>query len=90
MAELRYRAGNIRNPEVHKVGIIALGSHLENHGPALPIDTDAKIGAHIAFQSSLKSGAKYLGIIKITRLFAHHAVKRHKRVNSVKSVAHHL
>ena len=63
MAELRYRAGNIRNPEVHKVGIIALGSHLENHGPALPIDTDAKIGAHIAFQSSLLSGAKFLGII---------------------------
>lgn len=63
MAELRYRAGNIRNPEVHKIGIIALGSHLENHGPALPIDTDAKIGAHIAFQSSLRSGAKFLGII---------------------------
>lgn len=63
MAELRYRAGNIRNPQVHKVGIIALGSHLENHGPALPIDTDAKIAAHIAFQSSLISGAKFLGII---------------------------
>lgn len=63
MAELRYRAGNIRNPRVHKVGIIALGSHLENHGPALPIDTDAKIGAHIAFQSSLRCGAKFLGII---------------------------
>ena len=63
MAELRYRAGKIRNPEVHKIGIIALGSHLENHGPALPIDTDAKIGAHIAFQSALKSGAKFLGII---------------------------
>ena len=63
MAELRYRAGNIRNPEVHKIGIIALGSHLENHGPALPIDTDAKIGAHIAFQSSLRCGAKFLGII---------------------------
>lgn len=63
MAELRYRAGNVRNPEVHKIGIIALGSHLENHGPALPIDTDAKIGAHIAFQSSLRSGAKFLGII---------------------------
>lgn len=63
MAELRYRAGNIRNPEVHKIGIIALGSHLENHGPALPIDTDAKIGAHIAFQSALQSGAKFLGII---------------------------
>ena len=63
MAELRYRAGNIRNPGVHKIGIIALGSHLENHGPALPIDTDAKIGAHIAFQSSLETGAKFLGII---------------------------
>lgn len=63
MAELRYRAGNIRDPGVHKIGIIALGSHLENHGPALPIDTDAKIAAHIAFQASLQTGAKYLGII---------------------------
>lgn len=63
MAELRYRAGKIRDPGVHKVGIIALGSHLENHGPALPIDTDAKIAAHIAFQSSLITGAKFLGII---------------------------
>ena len=63
MAELRYRAGRIKDPGVHKIGIIALGSHLENHGPALPIDTDAKIGAHIAFQSSLKTGAKFLGII---------------------------
>lgn len=63
MAELRYRAGKIRDPGVHKIGIIALGSHLENHGPALPIDTDAKIAAHIAFQASLESGAKFLGII---------------------------
>ena len=63
MAELRYRAGKIRDPGVHKIGIIALGSHLENHGPALPIDTDAKIGAHIAFQAALQTGAKFLGII---------------------------
>ena len=63
MAELRYRAGKIRDPGVHKIGIIALGSHLENHGPALPIDTDAKIAAHIAFQSSLQTGTKFLGII---------------------------
>lgn len=63
MAELRYRAGKIRDPGVHKIGIIALGSHLENHGPALPIDIDAKIAAHIAFQSALESGAKFLGII---------------------------
>ena len=63
MAELRYRAGNIKDPGVHRIGIIALGSHLENHGPALPIDTDAKIGAHIAFQAALRTGAKFLGVI---------------------------
>ncbi len=63
MAELRYRAGRIRDPGVHKIGIIALGSHLENHGPALPIDTDAKIAANIAFKASLETGAKFLGII---------------------------
>ncbi|MDR2966957.1 MAG: 2-amino-5-formylamino-6-ribosylaminopyrimidin-4(3H)-one 5'-monophosphate deformylase [Methanobacteriaceae archaeon] len=63
MVELRYTAGNIINPNVHKIGILALGSHLENHGPALPIDTDAKIASYIALQSSLESGAKFLGII---------------------------
>jgi len=63
MVELRYNAGNVRNHNVHKIGILALGSHLENHGPALPIDTDAKIASYIALQSSLKSGAKFLGVI---------------------------
>ena len=63
MVELRYTAGNIINPNVHKVGILALGSHLENHGPALPIDTDAKIASYIALSSSLESGAKFLGVI---------------------------
>jgi len=63
MVELRLEAGNISNPNVHKIGIIALGSHLENHGPALPIDTDAKIAAYIALHASLESGAKFLGII---------------------------
>ena len=63
MVDLRLNAGNVRNPNVHKIGIIALGSHLENHGPALPIDTDAKIASYIAFQAALESGAKYLGVI---------------------------
>lgn len=63
MAKLRLEAGNIRNPDIHKVGIIALGSHLENHGPALPIDTDAKIASYIALKASLECGAKFLGII---------------------------
>lgn len=63
MVELRYTAGNVFNPEVHKIGIIGLGSHLENHGPALPIDTDAKIASYIALKASLESGAKFLGVI---------------------------
>ena len=63
MVELRVNAGNVRNPNVHKIGIIALGSHLENHGPALPIDTDAKIASYIAFKAALESGAKFLGVI---------------------------
>ncbi|MDR0913132.1 MAG: 2-amino-5-formylamino-6-ribosylaminopyrimidin-4(3H)-one 5'-monophosphate deformylase [Methanobrevibacter sp.] len=63
MIELRYNAGNIKDPNVHKIGVIALGSHLENHGPALPIDTDAKIASKIALEASLKSGAKFLGVI---------------------------
>ncbi len=63
MVNLRLNAGNVKNPNVHKIGIIALGSHLENHGPALPIDTDAKIASYIAFHAALESGAKYLGVI---------------------------
>lgn len=63
MVELRLSAGNVRNPDIHSIGIIALGSHLENHGPALPIDTDAKIASYIALEASLKCGAKFLGII---------------------------
>ena len=63
MVELRVNAGNVKNPNVHKIGIIALGSHLENHGPALPIDTDAKIASYIAFKAALESGAKFLGVI---------------------------
>jgi len=61
--ELRYSSGNIISPKVHKIGVLAVGSHLENHGAALPIDTDSKIAAHLALQASLRSGAKFLGIL---------------------------
>lgn len=63
MVKLRLNAGNVLNENIHQIGILALGSHLENHGPALPIDTDAKISSYIAFKSSLLSGAKYLGVV---------------------------
>ncbi|MGO9386743.1 MAG: 2-amino-5-formylamino-6-ribosylaminopyrimidin-4(3H)-one 5'-monophosphate deformylase [Methanobacterium sp.] len=63
MVELRYSSGKIVSPKVHTVGVLALGSHLENHGAALPIDTDSKIASHLALQAALKTGAKYLGIL---------------------------
>lgn len=63
MVKLRYSSGNILSPDVHKIGVLALGSHLENHGAALPIDTDSKIAAYIALQASLRTGATFLGIL---------------------------
>lgn len=63
MVELRYSSGKLLSPEVHKIGIMAIGSHLENHGAALPIDTDSKIASYLAFQASVRTGAKFLGIL---------------------------
>lgn len=63
MVLLRYSSGKIVDQKVHKVGLLALGSHLENHGAALPIDTDSKIAAYLALQAALRTGAKYLGIL---------------------------
>ncbi|MDI9614066.1 2-amino-5-formylamino-6-ribosylaminopyrimidin-4(3H)-one 5'-monophosphate deformylase [Methanothermobacter sp.] len=63
MVELNLDAGNVISGDVHRVGILALGSHLENHGPLLPIDTDAKIASYVALEASLRTGAKFLGII---------------------------
>jgi len=61
--ELRWDAGNIIDKRVHEVGVIALGSFLENHGSVLPIDTDAKIASYIALKVSIITGAKFLGVV---------------------------
>jgi 2-amino-5-formylamino-6-ribosylaminopyrimidin-4(3H)-one 5'-monophosphate deformylase len=63
MIELRYSSGKLLSPEVHKIGVMAVGSHLENHGAALPIDTDSKIASYLALQASIRTGAKFLGIL---------------------------
>lgn len=63
MVDLRYSSGNIFSESVHEIGIIALGSFLENHGSALPIDTDAKIASYIALNVSIITGAKFLGVV---------------------------
>ena len=46
-----------------KVGILALGSHEEKHGAALPPDTDAKLAAHVALEAAARTGAKFLGML---------------------------
>ena len=63
MVILRYESGNVISPKVHGIGILAIGSHLENHGAALPIDTDSKIAVYIGLQASLITGAKFLGVL---------------------------
>ncbi|BDZ67755.1 2-amino-5-formylamino-6-ribosylaminopyrimidin-4(3H)-one 5'-monophosphate deformylase [Methanobacterium ferruginis] len=63
MIKLRYSAGKVLSPDVHKIGILAIGSHLENHGAALPIDTDSKIASYLALEASLRTGAKFIGIL---------------------------
>ena len=61
--ELRLKSGKILNKKVHEIGIIALGSFLENHGSVLPIDTDAKIASYISLKVSILTGAKFLGVV---------------------------
>jgi 2-amino-5-formylamino-6-ribosylaminopyrimidin-4(3H)-one 5'-monophosphate deformylase len=71
MVELRYESGNVLSSKVHGIGILAIGSHLENHGSALPIDTDSKIAAYIGLQASLITGAKFLGILYAATEYTH-------------------
>lgn len=45
------------------VGILAIGSHEERHGAALPIDTDAKLATHVAVEAANHTGARFLGVL---------------------------
>lgn len=47
-----------------EVGIIALGSHRERHGAALPPDTDALIAKHMAQETAERTDAKFLETLK--------------------------
>ncbi len=71
MVVLRYESGNVLSSKVHGIGILAIGSHLENHGAALPIDTDSKIASYIGLQASLITGAKFLGILYAATEYPH-------------------
>lgn len=60
--KLKYSSGNVLSEKIHEIGLIALGSHRENHGTALPIDTDSKIAANVTLNAATKTGATFLGI----------------------------
>lgn len=63
MIKIRYSSGKVLSTDVHKIGVLAIGSHLENHGASLPIDTDSKIASYLALEASLRTGAKFIGIL---------------------------
>lgn len=46
-----------------EVGILALGSHEERHGAALPPDTDAKLASHVASEAAKRTGARFIGVL---------------------------
>jgi 2-amino-5-formylamino-6-ribosylaminopyrimidin-4(3H)-one 5'-monophosphate deformylase len=71
MVVLRYESGSVISSKVHGIGILAIGSHLENHGAAIPIDTDSKIAAYIGLQASLITGAKFLGVLYAATEYPH-------------------
>jgi len=49
--------------DLSKVAILALGSHEERHGPALPPDTDAKLASHVASEAAKRTGARFIGVL---------------------------
>jgi 2-amino-5-formylamino-6-ribosylaminopyrimidin-4(3H)-one 5'-monophosphate deformylase len=60
--KMKYSSGNVLSEKIHKIGLIALGSHRENHGSCLPIDTDSKIASNVTLKVATNTGATYLGI----------------------------
>jgi len=49
--------------DLSEVGILALGSHEERHGAALPPDTDARLASHVASEAAKRTGARFIGVI---------------------------
>ena len=67
-----------------KVGIIAMGSHEENHGPALPLNTDAKIAQHIAKKVSEETSVEFLDTLESSHEFLDIDHGNHQTIPEVK------
>jgi 2-amino-5-formylamino-6-ribosylaminopyrimidin-4(3H)-one 5'-monophosphate deformylase len=68
---------------IHDIGIIVLGSQLENHGAVLPTDTDTKIAMYVAIQAGVKTGAKLVGIVNPACEYEYIKHGKHFPVNTV-------
>lgn len=52
-----------------EIGIVSVGSHEEKHGPALPLDTDARIAEHIGRETAARTNAEFLGTLHSSHEF---------------------
>lgn len=67
-----------------EVGILALGSHRERHGAALPPDTDARLASHVAQEAAQRSGARFLGVLSSSYELPEIDTGEHQTLDQVK------
>lgn len=66
-----------------QIGIIAIGSHEESHGPALPPDTDARIARHIGIKTAERTEAEFLGTLNSSHEFLDIDTGNHQTLSEV-------
>ncbi|MEM3421261.1 MAG: 2-amino-5-formylamino-6-ribosylaminopyrimidin-4(3H)-one 5'-monophosphate deformylase [Candidatus Hadarchaeum sp.] len=66
------------------VGILALGSHQERHGAALPPDTDARLASHVAQEAAQRTGARFLGVLSSSYELPEINTGEHQTLDQVK------
>ncbi|MEW6222798.1 MAG: 2-amino-5-formylamino-6-ribosylaminopyrimidin-4(3H)-one 5'-monophosphate deformylase [Candidatus Hadarchaeota archaeon] len=69
--------------QLDDIGIMALGSHEERHGAALPEDTDAKLATFVAEEAAKRTGAKFIGVLYSSYELPGIDTGRHQSMNEV-------
>ncbi len=67
-----------------KIGILAIGSHDERHGAALPKDTDARIAEFIAKEVAKRTNTEFLKVLKTSYEFPEIDTGSHESLEKVK------
>ncbi len=65
------------------VGILALGSHEERHGAALPPDTDARLASHVAQEAARRAGGRFIGVLRSSYELPEIDTGRHQSLEEV-------